>query len=134
MKELLGMIELLSAEQQTEIIKACIGFFSAAAVAILGLLGSVGAVMMNKYHERKVDLRKIKERQYREFLESLAQSKMANEKERHQANNVLSARIQTIYLIGNKEVQSALDEFLQFLKGKRGVVSKMIYMESLFQL
>ena len=81
-------------------------------MAIIGLFGSALTVMLNKRSERKVELRKIKESQYVGFLASMAEAKIANINERYEINKLLSSRIQTIYLVGNKEVQKALHEFL----------------------
>lgn len=112
------MIEFISnvigvlSDKQADIIIAVIGFMSAAVVAIIGLFGSALTVMLNKRSERKVELRKIKESQYVGFLASMAEAKIANINERYEINKLLSSRIQTIYLVGNKEVQKALHEFL----------------------
>lgn len=54
-----------------------------------------------------------------EFLGSIAEAKVATDSGRDKVNELLSARIQTIYLIGNKEVQGALANFLKiFTSGK----------------
>lgn len=112
------IIKILS-DKQADVIIATIGFMSAAVVAIIGLFGSALTIMLNKRSERKVELRKIKESQYIEFLSSIAEAKIANIKERAEINKLLSSRIQTIYLVGNKEVQKALHEFLNiFTAGK----------------
>lgn len=112
------IIKILS-DKQADVIIATIGFMSAAIVAIIGLFGSALTIMLNKRSERKVELRKIKESQYIEFLSSIAEAKIANITERAEINKLLSSRIQTIYLVGNKEVQKALHEFLNiFTAGK----------------
>ena len=108
-------------EEQAKIIVAAIGLLSATVVAVIGLFGSALTIMLNKRSERRVELRKIKENQYIEFLRSLAEAKLINN-DRESVNKLLSARIQTIYLIGNKEVQKALADFLDiFTKGGTSV-------------
>ena len=104
-------IGLLS-DKQADVVIATIGFMSAAIVAIIGLFGSALTIMLNKRSERKVELRKIKENQYVEFLGSMAEAKVACDNEKHEINRLLSSRIQTIYLIGSKDVQKALGKFL----------------------
>ena len=69
-------IGLLS-DKQADVVIATIGFMSAAIVAIIGLFGSALTIMLNKRSERKVELRKIKENQYVEFLGSMAEAKVA---------------------------------------------------------
>lgn len=114
------MIEFISnvigilSDKQADVIIATIGFMSAAVVATIGLLGSALTIMLNKRSERKVELRKIKENQYIEFLGSIAEAKIANIQEKHEINKLLSSRTQTIYLIGSKDVQKALHDFLNF--------------------
>lgn len=119
------MIEFISnvigilSDKQADVIIAIIGLMSAAVVSIIGLFGSALTLMLNKRSERKVELRKIKEKQYIEFLGSIAEAKIADIKEKHEINKLLSARIQTIYLIGSKDVQKALRDFLNiFITGK----------------
>lgn len=99
-------------DKQADVVIAAIGFMSAAIVAIIGLFGSAITIMLNKKSERKIELRKIKENQYVEFLASIAEFKIANSNERHEINKLLSSRIQTIYLIGSIDVQKALGDFL----------------------
>ena len=113
-----NVIGILS-DKQADVIIATIGFMSAAVVAIIGLFGSALTIMLNKRSERKVELRKIKENQYIEFLGSIAEDKIADIKEKHEINKLLSARIQTIYLIRSRDVQKALQDFLNiFTTGK----------------
>lgn len=101
---------------------AVIGALSATVVAVIGLFGSAWTIMLNKRSERRVELRKIKENQYIEFLRSLAEAKMTDIKDREGVNKLLSARTQTIYLIGSKDVQKALAAFLDiFTKGNTSV-------------
>ena len=111
MEFIFNMIEVLSDKQEDAII-ATIGFMSATIVAVIGLFGSALTIMIYKRSERKVELRKIKENQYIEFLGSIAEAKIANANERHEINRLLSSRIQTIYLVGNMDVQKALHSFL----------------------
>lgn len=99
-------------DKQAEVIIATIGLLTAAVVAVIGLFGSALTIMLNKRSERKVELRKIKENQYIEFLESIAEAKAVNNSEKTKVNTILSARIQTIYLVGDKGVQEALANFL----------------------
>ena len=42
----------------------------------------------------------------------MAEAKVAYGKEKYDINRLLSSRIQTIYLIGSKDVQKALGDFL----------------------
>lgn len=42
----------------------------------------------------------------------MAEAKVACDNEKHEINRLLSSRIQTIYLIGSKDVQKALGKFL----------------------
>ena len=118
-----------------QVVKTCIkiAFASALLLVISGVLsyaikGKVIAILeiiagiiafcavifiRNKRNERKIDLRKIKEKQYIDFLSCLALAKISNENEIHENNLLLSSRIQTIYLVGNREVQMALSGFLK---------------------
>ena len=100
-------------DKQAEVIVAILGLLSAMIVAGIGLFGSAVTIMLNKKSERKIELRKIKEKQYIEFLGSIAEAKVVTNSERDKVNQFLSARIQTIYLVGNKEVQGALSDFLK---------------------
>ncbi|MCM1065738.1 MAG: hypothetical protein NC420_14990 [Eubacterium sp.] len=100
-------------DKSADILIAIIGLVSACIVAIIGLFGSALTLVLNKRHERKVELRKIKESQYIDFLGSLAEAKIAKEDERYKINRLLSARVQTIYLIGSEEVQKALSAFFE---------------------
>lgn len=106
--DVIGMLS----DKQADVIIAAIGFASAAIVAVFGLFGSALTIMLNKRGERKVELRKIKENQYIEFLGCVAEAKIAKIEEKHEINRLLSARIQTIYLVGNEDVQSALHNYL----------------------
>ncbi len=125
-----NMIITLS-DKQAEVIIATIGLLSAIVVAGIGVFGSILTIILNKRSERKIELRKIKEKQYIEFLGSIAEAKVANINERDKVNKLLSVRIQTIYLIGNKEVQEALSRFLNiFTLGKiSGTQQNKLYAE-----
>lgn len=63
------MVGTLS-DKQADVVIATIGFISAAFVAGIGLFGSVLTFVLNKRSGRKIELRKIKEMQYIEFLGS----------------------------------------------------------------
>lgn len=106
-------------DKSADILIAIIGLVSACIVAIIGLFGSALTLVLNKRHERKVELRKIKESQYIDFLGSLAEAKVAKEDERYKINKLLSARVQTIYLIGSEDVQKALSAFLGIFSAKK---------------
>lgn len=110
-----NVIGILS-DKQADVIIAIIGLMSAAVVSIIGLFGSALTLMLNKRSERKIELREIKEKHYIEFLGSIAEAKIADIEEKHEINKLLSARIQTIYLIGSKDVQNVLSDFLNIFK------------------
>lgn len=101
--------------EQVEIIVAFWGLCGVVIVAVIGLFGSAITIMLNKKNERKIELRKIKEAQYADFLGSLAEIKAVGDGQRKDINRILSARIQTIYLVGSKDVQEALNNFLNIL-------------------
>lgn len=65
--EIIGPI----AKWQTDVLVAIIGLASAVVVASVGLFGSSLTILINKRNERKIDLRKIKEKQYIDFLSCL---------------------------------------------------------------
>lgn len=117
LEDVYNIINVLS-DKQAEVVIAVIGFLSATVVAGIGLFGSALTIMLNKRSERKVELRKIKENQYIEFLSCLAEARGANSNERANVNKLLSKRIQTIYLVGNKDVQEALSKFLLLFTSK----------------
>lgn len=56
--EIIGPI----AKWQTDVLVAIIGLASAVVVASVGLFGSSLTILINKRNERKIDLRKIKEK------------------------------------------------------------------------
>ncbi len=95
--------------------------FYTVVVAVIGALASILTVALTKRHEQKIELRKIKEKQYIDFLTFLTKDKLATENERKEIEAELSVRIQTIYLVGNKNVQTALNEYLDifFLNSKK---------------
>jgi len=111
------IVELVTqpSEYQAEVIIALIGLLSAFIVAVFGLLGSAITFFLNKKSERKVELRKIKESQYLEFLGDLASFKIADPNTNWEIRKNLSAKAQTLYLIGSKGVQQALKAFLDYL-------------------
>lgn len=82
-------------------------------IAIIGLFGSIVTIGINNIYQKKTDLRKIKESQYIDFLGCLAKAKVAKNEDKYTYNLVLSAGTQNIYLVGNKDVQGALKEFLK---------------------
>ena len=84
--EIIGPI----AKWQTDVLVAIIGLASAVVVASVGLFGSSLTILINKRNERKIDLRKIKEKQYIDFLSCLALAKISNENEIHENNLLLS--------------------------------------------
>lgn len=108
---LINLVKELS-DKQVDVIITIIGLISATVVAVIGLFGSVLTYALNKKNDRKIKLRTIKEKQYIEFLGSLAEAKVAGCDEKHELNMRLSSGIQTIYLIGSKDVQRALHDFL----------------------
>lgn len=81
-------------------------------IAIIGLFGSIVTIGINNIYQKKTDLRKIKESQYIDFLSCLAKAKVAKDEDKYHYNLTLSAEIQSIYLVGNKDVQEALRNFL----------------------
>lgn len=82
-------------------------------VAVLGAFATCFTFIMGKIHEKKIDLKKIKEEQYIDFLSALAMAKSNNCKDQDKLNEDLSIKVQTIYLVGSKAVQSSLKEFLK---------------------
>ena len=114
------MLRELSSEQ-VNVIVAGIGLISAFIVTVFGLLGSSITFFLNKSNERKTELRKIKEKQYVEFLKSLAMAKVATSVEKHKLDMALSEKIQTIYLVGGEEVQTALKDFLELFVGNEPI-------------
>lgn len=82
-------------------------------IAIIGLFGSIITICINNIYQKKTELRKIKENQYIDFLACLAKAKVAKNEDRYTYNLTLSAEVQSIYLVGNKEVQEALKGFLK---------------------
>ena len=117
---MIGIIKELVTQpsaQQAQVVVSLIGLVSASIVAVFGLLGSAITFFLNKRSERIIDLRKTKENQYLEFLGSLASLKVATDQERHEIQDILSKRVQTIYLVGSKGVQTSLKELLDYLLG-----------------
>lgn len=130
MNNILIILRELS-DKQADVIIATIGLFSAIVVAVIGLFGSTLTIIMNKRSERKVELRKIKENQYIEFLISIAEAKSMTNSDKSGVYKVLSAKIQTIYLVGSEDVQKALINFLKIFTGKNdsGKTQDALYAE-----
>ena len=84
--------------------------------ATSGALASFFTFLMGKRHEKKIELKKIKEEQYIDFLSTLAKAKVKEVRE--EINEELSIKIQTIYLVGSKDVQSKLEGFLNIFTEK----------------
>lgn len=84
-------------------------------VAVIGAVASCFTFTYGKIYEKKVELRKIKENQYIDFLTFLAKAKVSNTKE---IETELSIKVQTIFLIGNRKVQVALSDFLKCFTGE----------------
>lgn len=82
-------------------------------VAVIGAFATCFTFSIGKIHEKKIELRKIKEEQYIDFLSALARAKSDSCKDEDKINEDLSIKIQTIYLVGSKYVQSNLKEFLK---------------------
>jgi hypothetical protein len=57
--EIINVIGTLS-DKQAAVVTACIGFASAAVVAVIGLFDFALTIMLNKRSERKVELRKYR--------------------------------------------------------------------------
>lgn len=84
-------------------------------VAILGAFASCFTFLIGKRHEKKVELRKIKENQYIDFLSALVKVKLLNSYNSDLALQYkidLSIKIQTIFLVGSKDVQLKLKNYL----------------------
>ena len=87
-------------------------------IALIGGFGSIITIFINKTYEKVTDMRKIKENQYIEFLSYLAKWVAAELDDKSKFSSELSAKVQNIYLVGNKSVQSALTDFLDYMDGK----------------
>lgn len=106
-------------DKQADVVISAMGLISAAVVAGVGLFGSVLTFVLSKRSERKMELRKIKETQYIDFLGSLAEAKVANHDEKHEIDVRLSSKLQTIYLVGSNDVQRALKNFTNYFTEKK---------------
>lgn len=84
-------------------------------VAVLGAVVSVFTLVLGKRYETKIELRKIKEEQYISFLSNIAKTKVKEGTTKEDELLELSMKIQTIYLVGNKGVQKALQNYLNVL-------------------
>lgn len=89
-------------------------------VAVLGAFVTCSTFVLGKWHERKIELRKIKEEQYITFLTALLKVKIGTCENLDEVKEELSIKVQTIFLVGNKDVQTKLTVFLEifFDKGK----------------
>lgn len=117
-------------------------------VAVIGALASIVTVALTKRHEQKIELRKIKEKQYIDFLTFLTKTKLAtdlsktksvfdngnSENEKRGFEAELSVRIQTIYLVGNKKVQQSLKNFLDMFFGAANKTQSQLYGELLLEM
>lgn len=106
----------LSDDNQVKIIVAVLGLVSALVVSGVGLLGSAITILITKKKEQRIHLQEIKEKQYVEFLESIADVKSESIKDKEVILRLLSARIQSIYLVGDINVQKALKEYLSIFQ------------------
>ena len=106
----------LSDDNQVKIIVAVLGLVSALVVSGVGLLGSAITILITKKKEQRIHLQEIKEKQYVEFLESIADVKSEGIKDKEVILRLLSARIQSIYLVGDINVQKALKEYLSIFQ------------------
>lgn len=77
---------------------------------------------LGKRYEKKVELRKIKENQYIDFLSVLAKAKVHESFPKEEINEELSVKIQTIYLVGSKDVQEKLQNFLCLFTDKSKIL------------
>lgn len=84
-------------------------------VAALGAVVSVLTLVLGKRYETKIELRKIKEEQYISFLSNIAKLKAKEGITKEDEMLEVSMKIQTIYLVGNKGVQKALQNYLNVL-------------------
>lgn len=97
--------------------------------ASIAALASCITFFLGKRHEMRIELRKIKEQQYIDFLTSLARAKSCDEG-LDKINEELSVKVQTIYLVGNKNVQIKLTSFLNiFLNGTDQLTQSKLYGE-----
>ena len=88
-------------------------------VAVIGAVVSVFTLVAGKIYETKAQMRNIKEEQYIGFLTNIAKVKYAKGDEKKKAEEVLSIKIQTMYLVGNVGMQKALTEYLKIFSDEK---------------
>ncbi len=88
-------------------------------VAVIGAVVSVFTLVAGKIYETKVQMRNIKEEQYIGFLTNIAKVKYAKGDEQKKAEEELSIKIQTMYLVGNVGMQKALTEYLKIFSDEK---------------
>lgn len=92
---------------------AVIGAVVSVIVAVIGAVVSVFTLVAGKIYETKARMRNIKEEQYICFLTNLAKVQCVEGDEKKKAEEELSIKIQTMYLVGNVGMQKALTEYLK---------------------
>ena len=88
-------------------------------VAVIGAVVSVFTLVAGKIYETKAQMRNIKEEQYIGFLTNIAKVKYAKGDEQKKAEEELSIKIQTMYLVGNVGMQKALTEYLKIFSDEK---------------
>ena len=88
-------------------------------VAVIGAVVSVFTLVAGKIYETKAQMRNIKEEQYIGFLTNIAKVKYAEGDEQKKAEEELSIKIQTMYLVGNVGIQKALTEYLKIFSDEK---------------
>ena len=88
-------------------------------VAVIGAVVSVFTLVAGKIYETKAQMRNIKEEQYICFLTNIAKVKYAEGDEQKKAEEELSIKIQTMYLVGNVGMQKALTEYLKIFSDEK---------------
>lgn len=88
-------------------------------VAVIGAVVSVFTLVAGKIYETKAQMRNIKEEQYICFLTNIAKVKYAEGDEQKKAEEELSIKIQTMYLVGNVGMQKALTEYLKIFNDEK---------------
>lgn len=81
-------------------------------VGIVGPFVTCLTFVLGKWHEKKIEVRRIKEQQYIDFLTTFAKTKCNEQDNTDKNNEELSVKIQTIFLVGSKDVQIKLQNFL----------------------
>ena len=88
-------------------------------VAVIGAVVSVFTLVAGKIYETKAQMRNIKEEQYIGFLTNIAKVKYAEGDKQKKAEEELSIKIQTMYLVGNVGIQKALTEYLKIFSDEK---------------